>query len=678
MGWVLALALLVPQDSSRPARFELTVLQDLETGEARGYLVGDTPFHLRIRALGKDGRPLASFAGTVEIEGLVRLDRERKETPVAAAGPFEGGEFALENVHLRGGAVTVRCGDASTRWAPRVLPGWLSIVPPLLAIALAIATRQVLVALLAGIVAGALFIHDYNPLAALLRTFDTYLVRSLADPANAAILVFTVALGGMVGIVSRSGGTKALVLALSRRARSRRTGMLSTWLMGIVIFFDDYANCLLVGNTVRPYSDSLRIPREKLSFIVDSTAAPVAVLAIVSTWIGYELGQIANTGVIPPAEAYGAFLASLPYRFYCFLLLIFVFAVAVTGRDFGPMLRAERRAVETGRVLREGAQPLMDRELTEIRVPEDSKLRWWNAGIPVLAVIAIVLGGLYTDGRVKAGDRIAEIDAAVEAGAMDAGEAAAERASLGTLRGIISKADSYAVLCWASFGGSLVALALVLLSGTLTLTESLEAWVTGCKSMVIAVLILTLAWGLGGICRQHLQTGPWVISLVSPPAHFLPVIVFLASCLIAFATGTSYGTMAIVFPIAGPMAWAMTGDASGLDPAVVHSIRYATIGAVLTGAVFGDHCSPISDTTVMSSMAAASDHLDHVRTQMPYALVCGAVAAVVGYVPAGFGFPAWGSVLLGAALLVGALFLLGRRAEAAPPPAGDGTGRGSA
>ncbi len=661
MEWILALGLLAAQDLDR---FELTVLRDIEKREPRGCLVGDTPFHLRLRALGKDGLPLASFAGTAEVSGLVRLDRERKEIPVTVAGPFEKGEAVLEGVRLRG-AVTVRSGAVSTAWSPRVLPGWLSIVPPLLAIVLAIATRQVLVALLAGVAAGAFFIHDYNPFAALLRTFDTYLVQNLADPSNAAIVVFTVALGGMVGIVSRSGGTKALVLALSRRARSRRSGMLATWLMGIVVFFDDYANCLLVGTTMRPYADSLRISREKLSFIVDSTAAPVAVLAIVSTWIGYELGQIANMGVIPPAEAYGAFLASLPYRFYCYFLLLFILALALTGRDFGPMLAAERRAVTTGQVIRAGAQPLMDRDLTEIRVPEDSKLRWWNAGVPILAVILIVLGGLYGDGKIKALDRIAEIDAAVQAGALKPAEVEAERASLGTLRGVISKADSYAVLLWASFGGSLVALALVLISGTLTLTETLDAWVTGCKSMVIAVLILTLAWGLGGICRQHLQTGPWVISLVSPPASMLPLIVFLASCAISFATGTSYGTMAIVFPIAGPLAWAMTGDGSGLDPATVHALRYATVGAVLTGAVFGDHCSPISDTTVMSSMASASDHLDHVRTQMPYALACGAVSAL-GYLLVGLGISAWVSLLLGMAVLIGMIFLFGRRPEASP------------
>ncbi len=670
MGWAFLLAALaIRQEQASPQGFELTILRDLEKREPRGYIVGDTPFHLRIRALGPDCLPMASFAGTVEVRGLVRLDRERGEIPLAAAGPFSAGELVLENVHLRGGAATIRSGAASTTWAPRVIPGWLSVVPPLLAIALAVAARQVLVALIAGILVGAFIIHDFNPLAALLRTFDTHLVQNLAEPSSAAIIVFTVALGGMIGIISRSGGTRAMVLALSKRARGRRSGMLTAWLMGILIFFDDYANCLLVGTTMRPHADNLRISREKLSFIVDSTAAPVAVLAIVSTWIGYELGQIANTGVIPPAEAYGAFISSLPYRFYCYFLLAFVLAVALAGRDFGPMLAAERRAVATGRVIREGAQPLMDRELTEMRIPEDSRLRWWNAGVPVLAVILIVLGGLYADGKIKALDRMAEIESAVRSGAISLPDAEAERASLETLRGVISKADSYAVLLWASFGGSLVALILALASRALTLPEATDAWVTGCKSMVIAVLILALAWGLGGICRQHLQTGPWVISLVSPPARLLPLIVFMASCFISFATGTSYGTMAIVFPIAGPMAWAMTGEGSGLDAGLVHSIRYATVGAVLTGAVFGDHCSPISDTTVMSSMASASDHLDHVRTQMPYALTCGAAAALA-YLLTGMGISVWACLPLGIAAVVGILFAIGRRPGAAT--AGDG------
>jgi Na+/H+ antiporter NhaC len=645
MGWLFLAGLLLGQDPARPESFELSILRSPGKPETRGYVVGGTPFHLRIVALGKDGKPLASFAGTAEVSNLVRVDRSKGETPVGSAGPFQNGEFVLENVHLRGDAVTVRSGEARKEWAPRVLPGWLSILPPLVAIVLSVVTRQVLVALLAGIWAGVTLVYDYNPLAALLRMFDTNLLNALAEPSHQSILIFTVALGGMVGVVGRTGGAKALVQLLTRRARTRRSGLVSTWLMGVVVFFDDYANCLLVGNVARPFTDSQRISREKLSFLVDTTAAPMASLAFVSTWIGYLLGQFEATGHIPASETYSYFLSSWPYSFYCIFALFFAFLVCVTERDFGPMLRAERRAVESGEVIRAGAMPLADRELTNIPIPEENKLRWWNAAVPVGSVIAILLAGLVADGLRKADPAALEAQASL----------------VGRLRMLIGSADSYAVLTWAAFGGGLVAVLLAVASRTLTLQETLDAWVTGGKSMVMAILILALAWTIGDLCKTHLETGKWVISLVRPSPHFLPLIVFLASCVIAFATGTSYGTMAIVFPIAGPMAWALTGEGSALSPALADQIRYATLGSVLTGAVFGDHCSPISDTTVMASMASAADHLDHVRTQTPYALVCATVAAVVGFIPAGFGFPVWLSLPLGMATLVGVIFLAGRK-----------------
>lgn len=643
MGWLLAFALLAAQEGAQPRKFELKTPRD--------YVMGGVPFALTIRALDAEGRPLAGFKGPAEITGLLQVDKARRSTPLTTTGTFENGEVTLKEVVLSGEPVTVRSGAVSASWSPpRVIPGWLSIVPPLVAIVLAVLTRQVLIALLAGIWAGITFVHGFNPFVALLRMFDTNLLDALADRSHQSIVIFTLALGGMVGVVGRSGGAKALVQMITRHARSRRSGLVSTWLMGIVVFFDDYANCLLVGNVARPYTDSQRISREKLSFLVDTTAAPVASLAFISTWIGYQLGQFEATGEIGAGETYAYFLSSWPYSFYCILVLFFAFLLCATERDFGPMLRAERRAVETGQVIRPEGTPMADRELTNIAVPQDDKLRWWNAAVPVGAVIVILLVGLFADGRGKA-----DLSALEGKGAWT------------QIRTIIGSADSYAVLTWASFGGGLVAILLAALSRTLTLQESLDAWVTGCKSMVIAILILTLAWTIGDICKSHLETGKWVISLVRPDPRFVPLIVFLSSCVISFATGTSYGTMAIVFPIAGPMVWSLTGEGAGLSPALAESIRYATLGSVLTGAVFGDHCSPISDTTVMASMASASDHLDHVKTQMPYAVVCAAVAAVVGFIPAGYGFSPWGSLFLGAAILTAIVFIFGKPVTQAPP-----------
>jgi Na+/H+ antiporter NhaC len=600
-------------------------LAGFEVSPVRDYRVGDLPVALEVTAVDASGERVSAFCGTARVGGLEGI----AETP-----RFSAGRVVLDPALPLGEAVVVEAGAARGVWEPdlRRLPGFLSLLPPLFAIVLAIATRQALLALFAGIWLGALFVHGWNPLAALLRTFDTHLVAAVADRDHAAILLFTMALGGMVGVMAKSGGTRALVGVISRRARTRRSGMVTTWASGLVVFFDDYANCLLVGNTLRPLTDDLKISREKLSYLVDSTAAPVATVALVSTWVGFQIGELE----IVTDSPYQTFLRLLPYSFYSFFTIAFVLAVAASGRDFGPMLAAERRAAGGGGLLRPGAQPLMDRQLTEMAPEEGARNHWLTAVVPIAAVLVIVCAGLYVSGRAAAGE-----------GA--------------SLREIIGEANSYAVLLWASFGGSAIALAMAIGMRTTSLGAALEAWVSGVRAMVVAVLILVLAWGLGEMCKDYLQTGPWLLSQVSPSPALLPVLTFFLCGLIAFATGSSFSTMAIVIPIAGPMAWALTGEGSGVDPDVAFAVRHATLAAVLSGAVFGDHCSPISDTTIMSSMASAADHIDHVRTQAPYAAVCGAVAALVGFVPAGFGVPPWLTLPIGIGILLVLLRLLGRR-----------------
>ncbi len=584
-----------------------------EVSPNRNYQVADLPISLTITAVDADGKVTPNYCGAADLEGISRSTAGGTES-IRQTEVFSAGIVVLEDVHVDNAGMKVSSGPASGEWKPDVrhLPGWLSILPPLAAILLALITRQALIALFAGVYLGAIFVYDYSPLTALLRVFDTHLVAAAADPDHAAILLFTMALGGMVGILARSGGTQALVEVLSKRATTKRSGMVMGWLTGMVVFFDDYANCLLVGNTLRPFTDKLNISREKLSYIVDSTAAPITSVALISTWVGYQLGLIQDLAASSNTTAYDLFLNMLPYSFYSFFTMFFVLTIATTCRDFGPMLAAEKRAATTGKVLRDGAKPMMDKELTEMEAPTGSSPHWSLAIVPIVSVILIVAIGLYASGASVVGT--------------GAG-----------IRTIIANANSYAVLLWAAFGGSLIAGAYALQRRNLNVEQIVDAWVTGCKAMVIAVLILVLAWTIGDICKVYLQTGPWVISQFSPSPALIPAMTFVLCAVIALATGSSFSTMAIVIPIAGPMAWAATGDASGLDPAVGESIRLATLSAVLGGAVFGDHCSPISDTTIMSSMSCASDHIDHVRTQAPYALVCGSAAILLGYLPAGFG-----------------------------------------
>ena len=612
---------------------------DFKVESVRAYQVADLPVSMTITAVDSAGEVVANFCGAAQLEGVEKATAEGR-VPVTETEMFVAGQVTVEDVYLPNGSMNIRAGDASGSWTPnlRNIPGVLSIFPPIAAIILALLTKQALIALFAGVWIGTFLIYDYSAFGSLVRIFDTHLVSAVADSDHASIILFTVALGGMVGVLAKSGGTQALVEVLSKRAQTRRSGMVMGWFTGLIVFFDDYANCLLVGNTLRPFTDKLNISREKLSYIVDSTAAPITSVALISTWVGYQLGLLQDLATASNTTPYDLFLNMLPYSFYSLFTIFFVLFIASTCKDYGPMLKAERRAAK-GKVLRDGAQPMMDKELTEMEAPTGRSPHWSLAVVPIASVIIIVAFGLYWSGMNNSGP--------------DAG-----------LREIIANANSYAVLLWAAFGGSIVAASYALIRRNLNMAETMDAWVAGSKAMVIAVLILVLAWTIGDICKTFLQTGPWVISQFDPSPHWIPTMTFVLCAVIALATGSSFSTMAIVIPIAGPMAWAATGDASGLDAGVIESIRLATLSAVLGGAVFGDHCSPKSDTTIMSSMSCASDHIDHVRTQAPYAMTCGMAAIVLGYIPAGYGVSPWLALPVGIAALFALIWFVGKRADA--------------
>ena len=546
--------------------------------------------------------------------------------------------------------LALAAGGAVTEVDLRVIPGWLSILPPIIAIGLALIFKDVIISLFLGVFCGALILFGWNPFTAFARSIDSFIAPSLADGSNASIIIFTTLLGGMVGVIGKSGGTRGIVERLKPYATNARRGQLATWALGVLIFFDDYANTLIVGNTMRPITDKLKISREKLAYIVDSTAAPVTSVSPISTWIGYEIGLIgtafATIGI--DWSPYTAFLASIPYRFYPLLALVLGFTIAFTRKDFGPMRKAEQRAESTGELVRKGDKPLFDASSDRLSPPEGAPLRAVNALLPILTVIGVTLLGLYRTGS-----------------------AGLDRAAYGTrieyLRQVFSDADSYAALLWASLAGLTVALALALTQRILSIREAMEATVNGFRAMLMALTILVLAWSIGSICDQ-LHTADYAVGLIGDTLapQWMPVLVFLLAAAIAFATGSSWGTMAILMPIVVPIAHYLTlGVGEAVGGGVYSSVMLGTYSSVLAGAIWGDHCSPISDTTILSSMASGCDHIAHVRTQMPYALAVGVLAMLLGDIPSAYGLSPWISLLVAGAIIVFAVIRFGRRPEPA-------------
>lgn len=564
---------------------------------------------------------------------------------------FRDGHWQLDLVFPHAGDHSLSITGQPESIAVRVIPGWLSLLPPFAAILLALLTRQVLIALLAGVWLGATFLHGHNPFFGFLFALTEYVGKAAAEPDRIAILIFSLALGGMVGVISKSGGTQGIVQKLSAYARNARHGQIATWFMGIVIFFDDYANTLIVGNTMRPLTDKLKISREKLSYLVDSTAAPVANIAIISTWIGYELSLINDSlqSLDLAQNAYITFFKTIPLNFYPIFTLAFGFAVAYFGRDFFSMHKAELRAARGKGVLREGAVPLADLNSAELTADEGTPLCWFNALIPVLLVILTTLAGLWFTGKAASDLTATQIQ------------------TMGFVQyvsTVIGNSDSFSVLMWAAFIGGFSAIILALLQGILNLNKAIMAWVGGIKAMVMAALILVLAWSIGNICRD-LQTAGFVIEIsrdfLSP--HWIPLLTFIISGVIAFSTGTSWGTMAILTPIVMPLAYQIPLLSPGISEGLANTIFLSSIAAILAGATFGDHCSPISDTTIMSSMASGADHIDHVRTQLPYALMVGTISMVLGYIPIGYGAPAWLMIPIGLAGIFLLVRFLGKSIE---------------
>lgn len=624
-AWIFALTLL-QQNQPRPGEphhFELKIHERV--------LLSGVPFRLTISCVDRDGYVVRAFSEEAKLEGLASASGE----PIGVAR-FVSGVCEIPAVlHTQN---RIYCTGLKIGGSAHVFSIWapFAIFPVILVVVLAMMTRQILIALAAGVWMGALFLNGFNPVVAILRVLDEHLVQAFGQTDHALILAFLIGVGGTIGIVTHNGGLAALVERLSVLLKNRRNTMIATWLAGLGVFFDAAANSVTVGNAMRPLSDQAKVSREKFAFILDGTAASMATLALMSTWIGYLLLQLEDAGtLVSGTSSYEFILSSLPFGFYAILMIAFVFALAASQRDFGPMARAETRALSLNQLFRPDSHPMVDADLAAV-----GPTRWINAVVPLASLVIFVIAGLILSG-------LASPNLPKDA----------------TFGQIIGRSSGTSALLWAAGGATLVGIILSSLTGAMTPAESIRAWAKGARAMALPCIVLTMAWAMGQVC-QDLGTGRFLSSFLGPiDPRFVPAMIFMISCLVAFAMGNTYVTVAIVTSVALPMLMRSTSEAT-LDAWLVHQIRFASVGAILSGSILGNHLSLVSDTTIVAAAGAGCDHIDHVHTQLPYAAFVGLASLVVGYLPAGFGLHPAISYAGGAVAILTVIFIICDKTQA--------------
>ncbi len=508
--------------------------------------------------------------------------------------------------------------------------GFLTLIPPVIAIVLAFLTKNVIISLFIGTLSGAFLVQlvDKSFFTAVIHSFLDLVSRSLnslADPWNAGIILQVLVIGGVIHLVAKMGGAKAVAEALAKKAKTARSTQVVTLLLGIAVFFDDYANSLIVGPIMKPVADKMKISRERLAFIIDATAAPIAGLAIVSTWIGLEVGLIKDAflnGIGKEVDAFGIFLQTIPYRFYNILILVFVFITSILLKEFGPMYKAEvaarRRSLNSENDSEVAVDSNMDHD--DLEPKEGVKLSIWNAIIPIGVLVVTALICFYFSGY-----------SAIMGGEDSALQQIMNNSPLSfkAIQEAFSASDASIALFQSALIASIVSIIMGVCKKIFTISEAIDTWIDGMKPLLITGVILLLAWSLSSVIKD-LGTAKYLVSLLSGslPNFLLPSLIFILGAVISFATGTAYGTMGILMPLAIPLAYSMNPDMSYV---------IVSTSAVLTGAIFGDHCSPISDTTILSSMGSGCNHIAHVNTQIWYSLFIAVITILFGYIPAGFG-----------------------------------------
>ncbi len=530
--------------------------------------------------------------------------------------------------------------------------GMWGLVPPVLTIILALITKDVIISLFVGISSGTLIIAGGNPVTAMMNVTDM-LAKSLADSWNIRIFMFCGLLGALEGMLAKTGAAGAFGRWASKRIHNKRGALLFTWFFGLIIFIDDYFNSLTIGTVMRPITDEKKVSRAKLAYILDSTAAPVCILAPISSWVVTVMSYIQNSEDFDKLgiSEFSYFLQVIPYNVYAIFAILMVIFIAVSGRDFGPMKKSEELA-ESGKLYDADKFGEPAGSLDEEEVNEKAHFTDMLAPIILLIALAVVFFPVTTWSSAVGKEGIETFGQAVSAI---------------PLRDAFNDTDASVALMYAMVLTIVITYIYYVCRRLLSVKTAASSMIEGFKSMVPALIILTLAWTMGSIIKNPPAEGGMELakSLSSAvkgggfPLYLLPVVAFALSCLISFSTGTSWGTLAIMVPIIMPISIGL-GTASGLVGPELLGASLSAMGAVLGGAIFGDHASPISDTTILSSTGANCPHLEHVATQIPYAAFV-AVVAVVGHVVAGMTRQPYLTLIVSAVVLITGLMLLTRK-----------------
>jgi Na+/H+ antiporter NhaC len=636
---------------------------------APNYIIGDEFAEIQIVRLNNKGTPDSTFNGKTGFY----IDEELKVLE------FIQGKALYTTTLFNSSEITFKPQNQTNIYSIKIrhLPDWLSIIPPLLAIALSLIFHEVITSLFLSVFVGVLLLIGFefsNVIPAFFRVIDSYILEVLRDSKHLSLISFAFMVGGMIALIAKNGGLTGLVNKISAIAHSSRSAQLTTLFLSLTIFFDNYVNILIVGNTMRPITDKYKVSREKLAFIVSTTAASAASLAFFTTWTGAEMVYVhdAASYLRLGNSAFSIFFKSLQYAYYPIFMLILSFALIVSKKDFNKMADAEVNARSAGIKNEQNDKSIeknIERDIVEILHPESQNGgRWINAAFPLAVLFISAIAGLILTGTENIYQKMLGKGIPITSQNLSSVwkhlyEFDNKNISFFQKFGeLLGNGDFYIALLWSSFSSLLTAFLLTLLHKNLSLKRTTEIMIHGFRVMLSAIIILIFSWSLAEI-TEDLHATEYLSSVITGyiKPSLLPFVSFLLAATFAFSTGSVWGAMAILYPLLVPVSW-MISASSGLSISETESITYNVIATILSGSVFGIHCSPVSDSTIMSSIASDCNHIQHIKTQLPYAATIALISILVFFFSL-INFHWFFNLSLGTALILLIIKFSGKRVE---------------